>query len=100
MKTMFRERGMKYYPHMMDEHDFHRGYTATQTNINDKEYWFASGFVGVEFLEQPDPRYQGDTMQYVKPAVGWALYEEKPEDQRPKEQVFLAADTSGKLFGD
>jgi hypothetical protein len=49
-----------------------------------KKYVYGSGFVGVEMQEEADPRYVGDTMQYVKAAVGWAIYEEKPENEKPK----------------
>ena len=81
----------------MEEQDFHRGITGSDCKVNDKNYSFASGFMGVEFLEQPDPRYEGDVMQYVKPAVGWALYEEKPDSA---EKVFNPADTTVKMFGE
>lgn len=100
MKKMFRERGMTVHPHMMDEQDFHRGFTASPIKINDKEYFLGTGFCGVEFFNEDDPKYPGDILQYVKPAIGWAIYEEKDEKDRPIERVFLAADTSGKLFGD
>ena len=83
---------------LLDEGDFHRGFSASDIKINDKPYVLGSGFVGVEMLDEDDPKYPGDILQYVKPAVGWAIYEEKSEAERTKTQVFLAADTSGKLF--
>lgn len=85
MKKMFRERGMKAQPHIMDEQDFHRGFTASNIKINDKPYFLSTGFVGVEMFNEDDPKYPGDIIQYVKPAQGWAIYEEKDEKDRPVE---------------
>ena len=60
MKEMFRERGMRVERHMMDEVDFHRGFTCSDITINDKPYMYGSGFVGVELLDEDDPKYPGD----------------------------------------
>jgi hypothetical protein len=49
-------------------------------SVNDKEYTLVNGFVGVEFFnEVVDENYPDEFLQYVKPAVGWFLYEEDPE---------------------
>ena len=99
MKAMFRERGMRVSPHLMDEVDFHRGLTACDIVINDKSYILGTGFVGVEMTDEDDPKYPGDINQYVKPTVGWVIYEEKEADSGFI-HVPICATTSGKLFGD
>lgn len=68
---------MRVDPHMMDEGDLHRGFTACDIVINGKPYVLGTGFVGVEISNEDDPKYPGDIVQYVKPAVGWVIYEEK-----------------------
>ena len=70
----------------------------TNIQINKKMYSLTSGFMGVEFSNEPDPRYEGDTMQWVRPAVGWAIYEDDPTKSKEANQVFIAAETSGSLF--
>lgn len=97
---MFRERGNAYKTFMMDEHDFYRGVTASQILINKKEYTLACGIMGVEFEnEVMDPNYPDEFLQYVKPAVGWALYEEDPAlKEKVGPNVFVAADTAGPMF--
>ena len=77
MRKIFSERGTKYVAHMMDEDDFHRGISACIININKKDYTLASGFVGVEFINEViDPKYPDELAQSVKPAIGWVIYEE------------------------
>mmetsp|Transcript_13943 Transcript_13943/g.21739 ORF Transcript_13943/g.21739 Transcript_13943/m.21739 type:complete len:220 (-) Transcript_13943:25-684(-) len=99
MKKMFRERGTKYAKYMVDEDDFYRGVTATPLSINKKEFTLATGFIGVEFYnELMDPKYPDEFLQYVKPAVGWAVYEEDPSLKKEHPNVFIAADTAGEIF--
>lgn len=84
---------------MMDEDDFYRGVTAQVLKINKKEYTLACGFVGVEFEnEVMDPKYPEEFLQYVKPAVGWVIYEEDPDRKEKPPMVFISAETSGSLF--
>ena len=83
----------------MDEGDFTRGIQTQILKINKKEYTLASGFVGVEFKNEPDPRFEGDVIQFVKPAVGWFLYEEDPEKAKQGlPSVFISSDTAGAIF--
>ena len=54
---MFRERGDVVKTFQMDEGDFTRGIQTIPIVINKKEYTLASGFLGVEVHNEPDPRY-------------------------------------------
>jgi hypothetical protein len=55
--------------------------------------------MGVEFEnEVMDPKYPDEFLQYVKPAVGWVIYEEDPDKKDKVPLVFISADTSGSLF--
>lgn len=63
MKQMFKERGAKVVPHMLDEEDFYRGVSASPFTINKKEYLYVSGFLGVEFETViPDPKYPDEVL--------------------------------------
>ena len=96
---MFRERSKDYKQFMMDEHDFFRGVTASEVQINKKPYTLAAGFMGVEFETHViDPKYPDELLQWVKPAKGWALYEEDPSREDTGPHVFLAAETAGPMF--
>ena len=66
--------------------------------INKKAYTLASGFVGVEFKNEPDPRFEGDILQFVRPAVGWYIYEEDPTKKETSHNAFISAGTSGNIF--
>lgn len=55
--------------------------------------------MGVEFHnEVMDPKYPNEFLQYVKPAVGWALYQDDPTLKTAHPQVFICANTTGALF--
>jgi len=54
--------------------------------------------MGVEFNNEPCPKYAGDVVQWVRPAVGWALYEDDPNKPAEMKNVFISAETSGSLF--
>ena len=96
---MFRERYTDYKKSTLHENDFYRGITSSQITINKKEYTLASGILGCEFYNEViDPKYPDDFLQYVKPAVGWALYAEDPDKPKVPERVFIAADTAGDIF--
>lgn len=96
---MFKERTGKVIPNMMDENDFYRGISASTLSINKKPYLYVSGFLGVEFeTTVPDKKHPDEILQAVKPAIGWAVYEDDPSLKAEK-RVFLAADTAGPIFG-
>ena len=79
MKKLFRERGKNVHTFMMDEDDFPQGHNVVPMVINKKPYSLVSGILGVEFRNEViDPKYPEDLWQFVKPAVGWALYQEDP----------------------
>lgn len=98
LKTIFAERGTEVKTFQIDETDFTRGIQICPLTVNSKAYQLASGFVGVEFRNEDDPKYPGDTVQYVKPAIGWFLYQEDPTKKGQGKQVFIAADTAGAIF--
>uniref|UniRef100_A0A7S3CP50 Uncharacterized protein n=1 Tax=Strombidium rassoulzadegani TaxID=1082188 RepID=A0A7S3CP50_9SPIT len=99
MKKMFRERGSEVKKNMFDEGDFPRGLSSLPLKVNDSEFLLFSGFLGVEFHnEVVDPNYPEEPLQYVKPAVGWALYEEDASIKSNLPKVSIAADTAGALF--
>lgn len=98
-REMFRERSMNFKTFQIDDTDFTRGVQLNKISINDKELTLASGFVGVEIEnEVMDPKYPDEFLQYVKPAVGWFLYQEDPTKKKDHPNVFLSAETSGSLF--
>lgn len=98
IKKIFMERGLNWKTFQMDQDDFTRGIQMTKIQINKKEYSLASGFMGVEFNNEPCPKYAGDVVQWVRPAVGWALYEDDPNKPAEMKNVFISAETSGSLF--
>ena len=84
---------------MMDDHDFTRGIQLNPIEICKKDYTLASGFVGVEILNEiMDPNHPTEFLQYVRPAIGWFLYEEDLTKTDTMETCFISAETSGSLF--
>ena len=99
MKKLFRERGKNYHTFMMDEDEFGPGSNEVPIEINKKTYSLVSGILGVEFRHEViDPKYPDELWQFVKPAIGWALYQEDPTLKHKGPQVFVAAETAGPMF--
>lgn len=81
-KTLFSSRGKDYKTFQVLENDFTRGIQLCPLQVNNKTYEIASGFVGVEFKCEPSQKYPGDVDQWVKPALGWFLYQEDPSKKK------------------
>lgn len=99
MKKLFRERGTNYHTFMMDEDDFPQGHNVVPIVINKKTYSLVSGILGVEFRNEViDPKFPDELWQFVKPAIGWVLYQADPSLKPKGPQVFVAAETAGPMF--
>ena len=84
VKRLFRERGNKYRTFMMQENDFTSGKAVCPIKLNKKDYVLMTGILGVEVRnEVMDPKIPDEFWQYVKPAVGWALYGTDPTKKKP-----------------
>jgi hypothetical protein len=67
--------------------------------LNKKDYILMTGIMGVEIEnEVMDVNVPDEFWQYVKPAIGWAIYENDPSIKKMKKQVFVAAETAGPMF--
>ena len=99
MKKMFRERGKNVKTFMMDEDEFAPGENIVPIVINKKTYSLVSGILGVEFRNEViDPKFPDELWQFVKPAIGWAIYQEDPSLKHIGPSTFFAAETAGPMF--
>ena len=99
MKKLFRERGKQYKTFMMDEDEFAPGENIVPIVINKKTYSLVSGILGVEFRHEViDPKFPDEFWQFVKPAIGWAIYQEDASLKHKGPSVFVAAETAGPMF--